>query len=154
MVGCDEPPLHTRRWRSVPWRLLARTVASAALLGPGIGHGEEPAIIPIPAAVITGEGAFAVGDELHIIVPPGDRMAGESARELVDLLSGTIGLRLSVRRGAGSDHAVILKRASAPLPPEGYRLTVTARRITIEAMSSAGWFYGGVTLWQLLTPTA
>ena len=35
---------------------------------------------------------------------------------------------------------------------EAYRVEVTPQRITVSATTSAGLFYGAITLWQLLPP--
>src|SRR6202035_1100709 len=60
-------------------------------------------------------------------------------------------LHLQVQIGPGQDGVVTLQRLhDAQLGPEGYRLTVTPRRIRLAANGPAGWLYGGVTLWQLV----
>src|SRR5690606_22161721 len=48
----------------------------------------------------------------------------------------------------------VLAPDQADLGDEGYSLVVTRDRITITAPKPAGLFYGGVTLWQVMTGRA
>ena len=105
-------------------------------------------VIPLPAEVIPADGAFLLGPGTSVQVPAGDAEAERTARYFVELVRRSRGLSLPVRPGIRGK-AVVFARG-ADFAPEGYRLDVTPRRITITATTSAGLFYGAVTLWQLL----
>jgi hexosaminidase len=88
-------------------------------------------------------------------VPPGDRDADAAARYLAGLWTRTNGLTLPVRsRGARADTQAIEFRRRRGFGQEAYGINVTPQRITVTASSSAGLYYGAVTLWQLLPPAA
>ena len=115
---------------------------------PSAAHG---GVIPAPAEVKPGSGRFQVGSTVIMRVPPGDRDAEAAARYLDDLWTRTNGLRLPVRAGFAEGHAptIVFKRRSG-YGGEAYEIEVTPRRVTVSASTSAGLFYGAVTLWQLL----
>jgi hexosaminidase len=110
-------------------------------------------VIPRPARVESRPGVFALGPALTLNVPAADLQAREAAVALQELLGrgAPALLHLQVHTAPGADGAVTLQRLQdAGLGPEGYRLTVTPRRILLGANGRAGWLYGGVTLWQLI----
>ena len=107
-------------------------------------------VIPNPAEVASGMGAFGVDQATTVQVPRGDRDAADAARYLVELWTRTNGLSLPVATGPAT-HAITFRRGSG-FALEGYGLDVTPQRITVSASSAAGLFYGAVTLWQLLPP--
>jgi hexosaminidase len=126
-------------------------------------------VIPLPADVRHGVGSFTLASSTVVIVPPGDRDAGNAAHYLVELWTRTNGLTLPIitgaagRGGAGRGGAgrsatgtdspsatMISFRRRSGLGPEAYELEVLPQRITVAASSSAGMFYGAITLWQLL----
>ena len=107
-------------------------------------------VIPNPAEVASGKGAFSVDPATTIQVPRGDRDADADARYLVEMWTRTNGLSLSVTTGP-APHAITFRRRSG-FAPEGYGVDVTPQRITVSASTAAGLFYGAVTLWQLLPP--
>jgi hexosaminidase len=132
-----------------------------------------PPLIPLPAEIAPGQGAFAVGPATVVRVPPGDAEAAEAARYFVEQVARTRGVKLTIRQSS-DEHAandsgrreggaaraghtqpnptvpeVTFQREPA-MPAEGYRLHVAPEGAQIIATSSTGLFYGAVTLWQLL----
>lgn len=132
-----------RSWAAVQTAALVLAVAL-----PLKSHG---GVIPAPAKVVPGNGAFHVDSAVIMQVPPGDRDAAAAARYLADLWTRTNGLSLPVRGAADPNGArtIEFRRRSGSLN-EAYAIEVTPKRITVSATSSAGLFYGAVTLWQLL----
>ncbi|MGC1524291.1 MAG: family 20 glycosylhydrolase, partial [Steroidobacteraceae bacterium] len=113
-------------------------------------------VIPIPAEIIPGAGAFEVDSGTVMQVPRGDGDARAAAGYLVELWTRTNGLKLSMVSGAANGggtgaHFITFRRRSG-LGPEGYELDVAPQQITVSASTAAGLFYGAVTLWQLLPP--
>ena len=154
MIGCNEQTSNLRDGGGRPsWPAIA--AAALALFGPGQTHGAETGVVPIPVSVSHAEGAFDFDGSIDVIAPPADAAAVGAARELTEFLSDLPRLPLRFRPGAARDGAIVLERASSRrMGREGYRLTVTPQRITIAAGDTAGWFYGGMTLWQLIHPAA
>ena len=112
-------------------------------------------LLPMPAQVQRAPGHVDVSATTVISVSPGDAAAARTARDLADLLERTRHLPLAVRvQRTAPAHAIRLQLDphAAVEQPEGYALDVGADGIRISARSSAGLFYGAMTLWQLLTP--
>jgi hexosaminidase len=107
-------------------------------------------VIPAPAEVKPGNGSFRVDSAVVIRVPSRDRDAGAAARYLADLWTRTNGLTLPVHASADAAGATIEFRRHSGFGREAYRIEVTPQRVTVNASSGAGLFYGAVTLWQLL----
>jgi hexosaminidase len=124
----------------------AALALSAAL--PLAAHG---GIIPAPAQVNPGGGSFRVDAGVVLGVHPGDHDAEAAAHYLTDLWTHTNRLTLPVRVGPAAGHAPMIEfKRRDGYGREAYGIEVTPARITVSASSSAGLFYGAVTLWQLL----
>ncbi|MEO7756981.1 MAG: glycoside hydrolase family 20 zincin-like fold domain-containing protein, partial [Dokdonella sp.] len=114
-------------------------------------------LIPQPAQVDMQPGVFHVRQGSALIVDSQNAEAVGIARRFADLLAQTRGIHLDVRPfgDAGDAHGAIVfaLQASDTLAPggEGYKLSVNHDRIRVSAREPQGLFYGGVTLWQLLT---
>ena len=113
--------------RRASWVVLALVLAAC-------DRGPDPAlayggIIPKPVSAVPGSGIFPI----------------KSAKPLFHAPIG--------RDTAGSGISFVLTTDSA-LGAEGYELTVSEQGVRIAAASSAGLFYGGQTLRQLLPPSA
>ncbi|HET6913382.1 MAG TPA: family 20 glycosylhydrolase [Rhodanobacteraceae bacterium] len=116
-------------------------------------------LIPMPAHVTFPDAKnFVVTPQTRVIVPSRDSGALSAARYFSETLRRTSRLHLHVAVGdappGGSAIVFILDPDSAVSDPEGYVLDVVPDRIEVRARTSAGLFYGGITLWQLLTPEA
>ena len=147
----------------------AAAVQTAALaLCIALPPAAQGGVIPAPAEVNPGSGSFRVDSTVVMRVPSRDRDAVSAAHYLADLWTRTNGLTLAVRAGAAEVRTRTIEfrrsRASSPAGSsparsglegsglEAYDIEVTPQRITVSASSSAGLFYGAVTLWQLLPP--
>jgi hexosaminidase len=134
-------------------RAAARTAALFFSLA--IPWSARAGVVPIPAEVVQGPGAFSIGSGTSIQVPPGDRDADAAAHYLALLWTRTNGLNLPIAAGGGGggpNAGTIVFRRRKGFGPEAYELEVAPKRITVTAGTSAGLFYGAVTLWQLLPP--
>ncbi len=120
----------------------------------GAGNAFAAGVVPLPAEVTAGDGAFHIDAKTQVCVT--DPMATETAHYLVDLLARSRNLKLGIRRCTAGTHAILpeartITFSTAPgFEAEGYRLEVTPQRVAITATTGAGLFYGAVTLWQLL----
>lgn len=122
-----------------------------------------PPLIPRPASLTPGEGAFVLDAATAIVLgaAAGDQTLF-AARQLQAAVREVSGLEPPIGKsyepGAGADRLALLLagRDTAAEPgevagsPEGYRLTIGPERVTIVAATEAGLFYGAQTLHQLL----
>jgi hexosaminidase len=107
------------------------------------------ALIPLPAAVERGAGAFLVDARTRVVA--GDARAAAVAGYFTDLVARTMPLRWRVEQVSGRAGIEFRLAPAAGSEPEGYRLAADARGIVVTAGDPRGLFYGAVTLWQLLT---
>ena len=141
-------------------------------------------LIPMPAHVQRQQNMFVLNDGDGLHVQTDDPRAYDIAAYFAGLVARTRDLRLlappapmskaapgtlklskldlpkarSVSHAGPPDTSPIRfelsKSYGTELGTEGYRLQVSEDGINISAATPAGLFYGSVTLWQLLTPTA
>jgi hexosaminidase len=116
------------------------------LSAPALAQEPAAALLPMPQSIVAQQGSFAVSARTAILAASDDER--RAAERFADLLGRTTGTRLTVGGDAGPGIAF---RTVAGMRPESYRLEVSASGATITASDYAGLFYGGVTLWQLLT---
>ncbi len=127
------------------------TIISLAMALPAVLPAQATiAVIPRPAHVTMGQGMFHIERGTEIRVLHSGRHIGE---QLADYLEPAMGWRLPVRVGgtpSGSELVFIRDSSLHSLGTEGYRLSVTAHRLTVRAPETAGLFYGIQTIRQLL----
>ena len=130
-----------------------RSVLAIGLLASALAFSAQaaPALIPAPASLVEGQGAYELKSRGVIAIPAGDAEARQTAVYLRDLLKDSRGLSLTIREGGAGKAAVTLRRDGAK--GEAYRLSSNADGVVIAAADEAGLFYGAVTLWQLATQT-
>ncbi len=106
-------------------------------------------LIPQPARVQVRGGHWTLQPAARIVARGN---ATVEANFLADALSVPRGRRLPVVEGLKRDGDIEMSLEPSDLSfgAEGYRLTVATNGVTIRAASTAGLFYGGVTLRQLL----
>ncbi|MEG9438839.1 family 20 glycosylhydrolase [Edaphobacter sp. HDX4] len=118
-----------------------------------------PALIPMPAHLEPSAGTLILQDGAEISYPAMDDGARFSAMHLAELLKRTRGLSLRVVESVGTQDkaAIVFERTADPMTnrnKEAYDLVVGRNAVKISAASSAGLYYGSVTLWQLVTDAA
>ena len=107
---------------------------------------ERPALIPCPASVQFGKGAFTFSHETVISVE--DRQQQEIAEQFAWLFACPAGFVPKVFMNA-EDADVVLQCDDA-MEPESYIIEVERRKIVIKASGPAGFFYAFQTLRQTL----
>lgn len=113
-------------------------------------------LVPQPAAMHpAASGAVEVvdGDAIDVRAH-GDAQALAIATRFAARVAATRGLHLKTTTAAGTSAkiAFVLDRHADLAGDAGYRIGIDGGRITVTARAPRGLFYGGVTLWQLLTP--
>jgi hexosaminidase len=110
-------------------------------------------IIPLPATLTPGTGAFTLSASTIIVT---DASLSSLGRRLATMLGPATGFDLPVRTGKvpGAGFIALREQAglAATLGTEGYQLEATPKGVTIRAAAPAGVFYGLQTLRQLLPP--
>lgn len=130
--------------------LLASTLfISSCAVVPNEEHASLP-IIPRPARVVSETGSFHVAPGTVVLVDARDTSFGHVAGMLAGLLRHNSGWEFPVRSGPTRDGAITFRYSDDVTHAEGYRLTVTAQQVVIEAQTGTGAFYGMQTLRQLL----
>lgn len=127
--------------------LAGNTAANAAQTLPG-----EAGIVPKPAKLEIGAGAFPLSPRCKILYQDGSPGAKSAAEYLADAWQRALGSRLQLRTAGEAKPGSILLTATggdASLGKEGYQLEVKPDSIVIRAPEPAGLFYGVQTLCQL-----
>ena len=113
-------------------------------------------LLPQPADVrLAPSGVVKIVDGASVAVSGADRQQVQPiADRFMQLVANTRGLQLRMADTADAHPAITfdVDPQASVVGDTGYRLEVGAPGIRVIARSPAGAFYGGVTLWQLLTP--
>ena len=97
------------------------------------------------------EGSFTLGPKTEIVVDAKSRQVGEYLAEFLRVPTGfAFEVRQATTSSDTADRIILRTVDEKQLGPEGYKLTVLADRLLIEAPAEAGVFYGTQTLRQLL----
>ena len=139
----------------------AFTLLSLAACAPAQVARPAPAALPLipqPALVELHRGSFRLRQGAALVVDSRNAEAVGIARGFAERLARTRGIHLDLHPfGDAGDRLDAIEFSLDPrdtLAPsgEGYELLVDAHRIRVSAREPSGLYYGGVTLWQLLTP--
>jgi hexosaminidase len=143
-------------WRIADGKSCALILLSVVLAGcadPKPAVNDPINVIPAPASVERGHGAFVIteGTQVHF----DDGAEGQRiATYFIDLVRQTYGITLKAgAAGKVPDHNVIHFQSMAGESASGaedYSLVSSSARIVVSADGSRGLLYGAVTLWQLL----
>ena len=132
-------------------RRALRSAAIACSLACALARASGLGVVPEPASVTGGEGAFALTGATPIVVASGGREAAGVASLLAGWLRKSNGLALRVRTGKARDGAIVLAiEPQAGAPAEGYRIEATRSRVELHAASRAGLFRAATTFWQMV----
>ena len=113
----------------------------------------DVSIIPRPASITLGRGAFALTRRTVIWTDPADTgVARRFARELAPATGVHLTVKSGSPRGSGAIAFVPAADGDTTLGGEGYRLDVTPSGVTITSATPAGAFYATRTILQLLPP--
>jgi hexosaminidase len=106
-----------------------------------------PRLLPAPRSVEIADGQLIVTAATAVVAR--DEAARGAAERFVDLVRRTTGIALTTADRASPDAITF---AIVPgMAPEAYRIETGSQSATITASGHSGLFYGGVTLWQMLT---
>lgn len=113
------------------------------------GQPQQASVIPQVVQMKQQNGAFVFDEHTTCCIENEEQQ--EAARCLSDLFTVSAGFCLkTVSRPASGKNILFVTDPSCP--DEAYRLSITPRKITIEASGKSGFFYAVQTLRQLLPP--
>lgn len=123
---------------------------TALLAGSAQAQSANSSLLPLPASVVYGKGMFTLTPKSTIQV--GAPALKDEAMFLRDALHALNGIQCTVLPGR-SEAKEAIQLALLPkdsMPPEGYRLVVSAHSIAISGADEAGVFHGIGSLLQML----
>lgn len=135
-AGCQEP---------------APQPEPAAPAPPAVAPLQTPQLIPLPALVEPGDGAYTLPAGVPVLVGSTGAEGQEAAR-FIESLPGMGGGEARPDALAVPDVLLAIDPQAKGEGEEDYTLDVTPRGIRVAARHGAGLFYGAITAWQLLTP--
>lgn len=107
-------------------------------------------LIPFPFDIKQGTGSFTLSSATKIVLKTDSSLVKKICDFFLDLINPSTGMDIGY--SSSSATPIIVELDSLIAHPEGYRLKVTSREITIQAQTPAGLFYAFQTLRQLLPP--
>ena len=109
-----------------------------------------PAVIPKPARITLLPGRFVFSDKTSVCIQD----TAELPRAVLDVFIENVRqlTGLVLRSDTASASCIFLSRATEDPGREGYNVIVEPQRITINASTPGGWFYGLQSLVQCLLP--
>jgi hexosaminidase len=138
-------------------RKTAYFITALAMILAGCSTGNQatgektPALIPAPASISMVNGQFLFTGKTKIIIPSMDTDVKLAADFLAQLISNPTGTAPEVVTGTKPlKGSVFMTIDTAVRNKEGYVLTITPRKITVQARTAVGFFYAVQTLRQLL----
>jgi hexosaminidase len=111
---------------------------------------QTPQIIPQPAELIKGQGAFTINEKTGIYLVAQDNEIRLVANKLNETLKRAAGFELNANAQPGKNVIHFNMSTTAGLGEEGYILSVNPDRIQILAEKPAGLFYAVQSILQLL----
>jgi len=114
-------------------------------------------LIPMPATVERTPGYFALRRGMPLVMRSASPQALGAARYFQELVGDLhLDLRVDAPESAGAivfelDPNLLVRVDNGD---EGYELSVSPERVRVVARSPRGLFYGGITLWQLISADA
>jgi hexosaminidase len=139
-------------------RLAALAAAGLAITGTARAAPAAAAwsLLPQPAeARLTGSRVLHIVDGSRVAVRGADRGRVRAiADRFVRLVAQTRGLHLRLAAAPDARSAIIfdVNPHAGVEGDAGYRISIGAQGVRVTARTPRGVFYGGITLWQLLTP--
>jgi len=109
----------------------------------------EIALIPQPASLSVGSGAFMLPSDVSIIIPKNEEVRAIALFFSKQISGAANNVTIDEGNSASVRSIFLSLSPDANLPKEGYNLKVTNAAITLTAKEPAGIFYGIQTLLQL-----
>jgi hexosaminidase len=122
---------------------------SVAAAQSSVAEEKTVSVIPKPGKVTVGSGVFTLTAATTIVVTKATRGEGQY---LAELLAPATGFTLAVKEGSEQANSIVLRSRldNKAFGTEGYTLKVLRDRVTVDATTPVGVFYGIQTLRQLL----
>ena len=100
-------------------------------------------VVPLPSRInLLQKEDFVLNAQTLIVVGSDNVDMQRNGRFLQQYIEEETGLRLSLSAKVEKGRSIVLRLNQKMLEPEGYRMTVDRRGVTIEGMTPQGVFYG------------
>ena len=109
-----------------------------------------PPLIPLPAEMRVGTSEFTLTAETKIVLKSNSADVKKASDFFLDIINPSTGFNIGY--ATSSTSPIFVELDSRIVNPEGYRLKVTPKDVTIQAQTAAGVFFAFQTLRQLLPP--
>ena len=104
-------------------------------------------VVPLPSRItLLQKEDFVLNAQTLIVVGSDNVDMQRNGRFLQQYIEEETGFRLSLSAKVEKGRSIVLRLNQKMLEPEGYRMTVDKRGVTIEGMTPQGVFYGIQTL--------
>lgn len=107
-------------------------------------------LVPVPAKIKTLSGEFVIGQNTQIVISEDNEQMRNAVATFNSLFRRAAGYSLKITKEPVNSNIIDCKITSSIPNPEGYKLIINKNKITIEAQTPQGVFYGMQTLRQLL----
>lgn len=107
-------------------------------------------LTPTPKQMTIGNGDFALPAQFDIAVGNLPDSICQEASRFANVIAQTTGYRADVKKGGKKSAFKLIHNSECA--PEGYQLNITPKQVTIEANTTAGFFYAFQTILKLLPP--
>lgn len=111
---------------------------------------ERYPIIPLPAEVVCVPGSFVMDSHTSVVLKTKEEGIRQAADFLIDIVNQSQKVRLNHAFSASKGNVIFFVQSDTITAPEGYRLDISPRTITISSRNGVGAFYAVQTLRQLL----
>lgn len=102
-------------------------------------------VVPLPREIVMQKGEGFVLNQQVVIVADDGRLK-RNAEFLREYLREETQMDVAIGKKAAKDKAIVLRLNEKMTEPEGYRISVNRKRVTIEGLTPQGVFYGIQTL--------
>lgn len=107
-------------------------------------------VVPLPREIVMQKGEGFVLNQQVVIVAEDGRLT-RNAEFLREYLREEMLMDVAIGKKAAKEKAIVLRLNEKMLEPEGYRISVNRKRVTIEGLTPQGVFYGIQTLRKSLS---
>ncbi|NII10768.1 family 20 glycosylhydrolase [Oleiagrimonas sp. C23AA] len=146
------------RVRGLGWRMACSGVLILAVGAVQAADAPSVPLVPAPQSATVTDGTLRVNGRVPIVVTDSHASSHQAAIYLARHLLKLRGWQMHVVKLDDAPSSPVISLRQWPKAPvthaQGYRLTVDAKGIHIQARDSAGLFYGAVSALQLLTATS
>lgn len=109
-------------------------------------------LTPQPRTLNAGTGELVLPQQFSINVADLSEEMVAEAQKFADALQKTTGYKITLNSQSGTQDLFCVKKSTAPLDQEGYKINVTDKNVSIEAHTATGLYYAFQSIKKVLPP--